>query len=155
MEETASGEAMQTGAGETRDSVDLASGDDLGALVEKLRDGFRAPSGEERALQRVRAVAHLMDDAVEIPGTGYRVGLDPILGVLPVGGDAVSALISCYPIVEAYRLGASRATLAKMLAVVGLDFTVGSIPVLGTLVDALLKANERNLRAIERLVEDH
>jgi len=108
---------------------------------------------EEAALRRVRALAALLDDAVAVPGTNVRVGLDPILGVIPVGGDAAAAVLSLYPILEAHRLDAPPSTLVKMLLFVAIDASVGSIPVLGTLFDAGWKANKRNLRTLERHVE--
>ena len=106
--------------------------------------------GEHPALRRSRKVSHLMDEAVTVPGTDFRVGLDPILGIAPVGGDAVALLLSLYPILEAARLGLPKSTIARMLLNVTLDATVGSIPVLGTLFDAVWKANERNVRLLER-----
>ena len=107
---------------------------------------------EAAALRRARALSGLLDDAVRVPGTDVRFGLDPILGVVPVAGDAVAAVLSLYPVAEAYRLGAPRRTLAKMLAVVGVDAVVGSVPAVGGVFDALWKANERNTRTLERHV---
>lgn len=107
---------------------------------------------EEAALRRARGMSRLLDEAVRIPGTRFRVGLDPILGVVPAGGDAVAAALSLYPVAEAYRLGVSRGTLAKMLALVALDAVVGSIPVIGPVFDAFLKVNEWNVGALERHV---
>lgn len=107
----------------------------------------------EAALGRARFVSNLLDDAVEIPGTNVRVGLDPLLGVISGYGDAVAAAISLYPVVEAYRFGAPRRTLAKMLSLVAVDFALGSVPVLGTVFDAFWKANRWNVRTLERHVE--
>ena len=98
----------------------------------------------------MRSVSELLDQAVAVPGTGFRVGVDPLLSVLPVGGDAAGAAISLYIVAEAARLGVSPETLAKMLLNVGLDATVGSVPVLGTVFDAVYKANVRNVRLAER-----
>jgi hypothetical protein len=118
------------------------------------RDGEAAPGTprEERALRRVRAAGRVLDDAVRVPGTDFRVGLDPLLGALPGAGDAVAAGLSMYPVVEAYRLGASRRTLARMFALVAIDAAGGSVPVLGVVFDALWKANEWNARTLERHV---
>lgn len=102
------------------------------------------------ALRRSGKMSHLLDEAVRIPGTSFRVGVDPILGVLPIGGDTVALLLSLYPVVEAARLGLPRSVLARMLLNVILDAVIGSIPVVGTLFDAAWKANERNLRLMER-----
>jgi hypothetical protein len=108
---------------------------------------------EEATLERVRTVSRLLDDAVRVPGTDFRIGIDPILGVLPVAGDAVAMLLSLYPVLEAYRLGMSRAALAKMLSLVAVDAVVGSVPVLGPVFDAFWKANKWNLRTLERHIE--
>ncbi|WP_276302489.1 DUF4112 domain-containing protein [Halorussus lipolyticus] len=104
---------------------------------------------EPPGMERVRVVADLLDEAIEIPGINYKIGLDPILGILPVGGDAVSAAISLYIVAEGARMGASRDTVLKMLFNIGVDTVIGSIPVLGTLIDAVWKANERNVALLE------
>lgn len=121
-----------------------------------VEDGGELTGGtpEERAaLERVDAFSTLLDGAVRVPGTDFRFGLDPVLGILPGSGDAVAAALSLYPIVEAYRLNAPKSTIAKMLSLVAVDAIVGSVPVLGVLFDAYWKANEWNARALERHVE--
>lgn len=151
MDETASGQTQSA----SEESTSTFSDDEVATLdQETISEAFSSAGGEEAALKRVKLLARLMDDAVEVPGTNFRVGLDPILGILPGAGDAVSALISLYPVVEAYRLGASKTTLLKMLSLVGIDFVTGSVPVLGTIVDAIWKANEWNVNIIEKLVEE-
>lgn len=132
----------------------FAGGEAVSFDLAFVRDALRSAGDEEAALRRVRFLARLLDDAVAVPGTSYRVGLDPILGILPGAGDSVTAALSLYPVVEAVRLGASKEIVAKMLALVAVDLTVGSIPVLGTVFDAFWKANEWNVRTIERLVEE-
>lgn len=102
------------------------------------------------ALSRSRAVSSLLDEAVRVPGTHYRVGIDPLLGLVPVGGDTVALLLSLYPILEAARLRLPPTVLAPMVLNVAVDFVVGSVPVVGTLFDAVWKANERNVRLMER-----
>lgn len=104
-------------------------------------------------MKRVRAVANLLDDAVEVPGTNYSVGLDPILGIVPAGGDATAAAISLYIVLEGANLGLPPEKLAKMLALVGVDAVVGSVPILGTVFDAVWKANQWNVSTIEEHVE--
>ena len=104
---------------------------------------------EPPGMERVRAIADLLDEAIEIPGINYKIGLDPILGILPVGGDAVSAAISLYIVAEGARMGASQDTVLKMLFNIGVDAVIGSVPVLGTIIDAVWKANERNVALLE------
>ncbi|HET7323921.1 MAG TPA: DUF4112 domain-containing protein [Halococcus sp.] len=106
---------------------------------------------ERAALERARRVGTLLDEAIRIPGIGYRVGIDPLIGLLPVSGDAVGAVLSLYIVAEAARLGIPQKTLIRMLVNVGIDTVGGSIPVAGSLLDAVWKANERNVS----LLEDH
>ncbi|NEO90004.1 MAG: DUF4112 domain-containing protein [Moorea sp. SIO3G5] len=101
-------------------------------------------------LKRVRRVSYLLDNAIPIPGTGYRIGLDPIIGLLPGGGDFVGTIISSYIVVEAARLGVSRSTLVEMVLNILLETVSGSIPVLGDLVDAAWKANVKNVELLEK-----
>ena len=105
---------------------------------------------EVAALGRVRKVTRLLDAAFRIPGTDIRIGIDPILSIVPVAGDLAGAVLSLYPVVEAYRLGVSWRTLATMLSLVAVDAVIGSVPVAGSVFDALWRANEWNYRLLER-----
>ena len=107
----------------------------------------------ERAVERSRRVGGLMDEAFTVPGLGYRVGLDPLVGIAPVAGDAVAATTSLYIVAEAVRIGAPVRTLVTMVLLIGIDFLVGSIPVLGTALDAVLKVNKWNASMLESHVE--
>jgi len=101
-------------------------------------------------LRRARRVARLLDEAVEIPVIRRRVGVDAVAGLVPVVGDFLAALLSLVVVWEAFRLGARRRTLARMLLYVVVDFFVGSVPVVGDLLDAAVKLNLRNVRLLER-----
>lgn len=105
------------------------------------------------ALPRLRALSKLFDSSLRIPGTNVRFGIDPILGILPVAGDAVSSLISLYIILEGYRADAPRSVLAKMVALTAVDFITGSIPLVGTMFDAFWKNNEWSVRLLEDYLE--
>lgn len=113
------------------------------------------PSDEAQraALERARSVAHLLDESVKLPVVNYRVGLDPILGILPVAGDTVAAAISLYIVGEAVRADAPLTTVSLMLALTGVDYVCGSVPILGTVFDAVWKSNVWNVRLLERHVE--
>ena len=109
-------------------------------------------SVDEAAVRRMRFVANLLDDSIRVPGTEFRIGIDPILGVVPGAGDAVSAALSAYIVLESARLGVPFSTLLRMIANVTLDFAVGLVPVVGTLFDAVWKANQKNVElAVESL----
>jgi hypothetical protein len=112
------------------------------------------PTVDEAAVRRMEFVSRLLDESVRVPGTEFEVGLDPILGVIPVAGDAVAAGLSLYIVLESARLGVSFTTLLRMLANVAIDVAVGSVPVVGVLFDALWKANVRNVElALEDLAD--
>ena len=109
-------------------------------------------SVDEAAVRRMRFVANLLDDSIRVPGTELRIGIDPILGILPGAGDAVAAALSVYIVLESARLGVPFLTLLRMIANVTLDFAIGSVPVIGTLFDATWKANRKNVElAVESL----
>jgi len=78
------------------------------------------------------------------------LGLDPILGLIPGIGDAAGAVLAAWILVEAFRMGASRATLVRMAGNVALDAGLGVIPVLGDIFDFAWKANLRNVALLER-----
>ena len=105
---------------------------------------------ERSGLERVRALSHLLDNAIAIPGTGYRFGLDPLLGFLPGGGDTLTGLISAYIIWEAALLGLPRSTMLRMAWNILLEVIVGTIPFVGDFFDFAWKANARNVRLLER-----
>lgn len=101
---------------------------------------------DEAAVERMRLVARLLDDSIPVPGTSFKIGIDPIVGVLPVAGDLATGALSLYIVAEAARLGVSYGTLFKMLANVSLDVAGGSVPVIGPVFDATWKANKRNMK---------
>jgi Domain of unknown function (DUF4112) len=106
-----------------------------------------APELEQR-LARLRRVAELLDSAVGIPGTRIRFGLDSIAGLIPGIGDGAAAAVGLWFVWEAAQLGVPKPKLARMLANLGIDFTVGSVPLLGDVFDVVWKANRRNYRII-------
>jgi hypothetical protein len=109
----------------------------------ELREGL------ERKLSRLRGLSRLLDDAVRVPGTDYRVGLDPLIGLIPGGGDLIGGLISTYIVIEAARMGVPRTLLARMGRNILLELGVGTVPLLGDLFDVTWKANARNVALLE------
>ncbi len=109
------------------------------------------PADESKAivLRRLRQLTDVLDNAVAIPGTNYRVGIDPLLGLLPGGGDTLGAILSAYIVLQAAQLGAPRPTLVRMVWNILLDSLVGTIPLLGDLVDVAWKANTKNMALLE------
>jgi hypothetical protein len=95
-------------------------------------------------------LARLLDTAIGVPGTRVRLGLDAVLGLIPGAGDTAAALLSGYIVLTAVKKGAPRAVVLRMLANVGIDTLVGSVPVLGDLFDVAYKSNIRNVELLER-----
>lgn len=105
-------------------------------------------------LDRLRRIARFMDTAVEVPVIGVRVGLDPLLGLLPVAGDVLAAVISGWILVEARRMGAPWGLIGRMLGNVALDLSVGAVPLVGDLFDVLYRANLRNVALLEKHLDE-
>ena len=105
-------------------------------------------------LRRLRDLSHLLDDSIQVPGTEFRVGIEPLIGLLPVVGDGFGLAVSAYVFAVATRTGVPRATLARVAFVLWLDAVVGSVPVLGDLFDAYWKANLRSTRLVEARLAD-
>src|SRR6267378_4836279 len=98
----------------------------------------------------VSKLAYWLDAGIRIPGTSLRFGLDPILGLIPGFGDAAGAILAGWILVEAIRLGASRATMIRIAGNVALDAAVGAVPLIGDIFDFAWKANLRNVAILER-----
>ena len=103
-----------------------------------------------RALDEVELIAWLLDNSIPIPGTGRRVGLDGVIGLVPGVGDLLSAGISVLVVVRAAQFKLPRIVLVRMLANVALDLGIGAIPVLGDAFDLWFKASTRNLDLMRR-----
>jgi len=118
--------------------------------IRPLTDSRREPSPTDGSLDRLRRLAWWLDEGIRVPGTGFRIGLDPILGLVPGLGDSAGALMGVAILAEAARQGVPRITLVRMVANVVLDTALGPVPLLGDVFDAAWKANTRNLRLLER-----
>ena len=107
----------------------------------------------EADLVIVRGIAKVMDEAVTVPGTKFKFGLDSIIGLIPFVGDAGSAAISAYLLRAASRLGVPLVVQLRMLLNIVIDGVIGVIPFVGDVLDVLYKANARNARLILESVE--
>jgi hypothetical protein len=110
-------------------------------------------TGQIARINRLRRISRLLDNAIGIPGTKFRFGLDPILGLLPGGGDTVTGGLSAYIVVEAARMGLPREVLWQMVVNIILDSLAGTIPIVGDLFDLGWKANVRNIALLEKHLE--
>lgn len=110
------------------------------------------PTGKDArppSLQHFERISRLMDSKFEIPGTGIRFGLDPLLSLMPVLGDLITLAISTMLIYTMHNHGASRKVVIKMMLNAGLDTVIGAIPLVGTVFDVFYRANERNVKLLK------
>ncbi|HJU55706.1 MAG TPA: DUF4112 domain-containing protein [Pyrinomonadaceae bacterium] len=101
----------------------------------------------ERSLDRL---SHLLDGLFRIPGTGWRFGLDAIVGLIPGVGDTLTSLASFYILASGVRYRVPKITLLRMGVNIGIDYLVGVIPGVGDLFDFVWKSNEKNMELIRR-----
>jgi hypothetical protein len=99
---------------------------------------------------RIGRVTHILDDLVPIPGTNQKVGVDPVVGLIPVVGDVVGALAGAWVIAEAARFGIPRVALARMVVNLLVDLGLGMIPVVGIVFDVVSRSNAANLELFRR-----
>lgn len=112
----------------------------------------RTLSRSER-LRRLDWIATLLDTAFVVPGTKIRFGFDGLIGLAPGVGDAVTTALSLYIVHQAWRLGAPKPVITRMLANVLLDGVIGAVPVAGDLFDVMWRANKRNVRLLREWVD--
>jgi hypothetical protein len=108
---------------------------------------------DDRALIALRKWAVLLDSAFQLPGTKLRFGLDPLIGLLPGGGDLVTGFFSVMIVLHAVRLRIPKVIIARMVFNSAIDMLTGTVPVLGDLIDFAWKANVRNLGLLERYAQ--
>ena len=128
-----------------------------GMAQRAIRMAPELPLGRDAASvrQRVEAMERLLERSFTLPGTNQPVGLDAIVGLVPVAGDAIGALMGLYLLWEARNLGMSRWQMARMMAHVGLDAAIGAIPFAGLVADFFYRSNTRNLRIIRKHLDRH
>ncbi|OYW46064.1 MAG: hypothetical protein B7Z08_06795 [Sphingomonadales bacterium 32-68-7] len=105
--------------------------------------------------RRIEGLEYTLERLVTVPVIGRKVGLDSILGLIPVGGDLVTAALGAYLVWEARNLGLPRWKLIRMAGNVAFDSALGAIPVAGDLFDFVFRSNSRNLRMLKRHLDKH
>ena len=133
--------------------IDPASKRDKGARPM----GFEVPMGTDPVSirRRIEAMEQLLENSFAIPGVNYRIGLDSIIGLVPVIGDFVAAAMGMYIVWEARNLGMPKWKLWRMSGNVLFDTAVGAIPVVGDAIDFVFKSNTRNLKIVKRHLDKH
>jgi hypothetical protein len=109
-----------------------------------------APVDPARRMQALREWQRFLDSAFRVPGTRFRFGWDPIIGLIPWAGDLLTAVMSCALIMQAHQMRVARVVQLRMLLNVGIDLVVGIVPFVGDVADVFWKSNTKNLALLER-----
>lgn len=104
----------------------------------------------EAVQARISRVTHVLDDLIPVPGTDQKVGIDPVIGLIPGVGDIVAALVGGWVIAEAARFGVPRIVLARMVVNLLVDLAIGLVPIIGDLFDIVSRSNSANLALFRR-----
>lgn len=106
------------------------------------------------AERRLAVVTKILDDLVTVPGTSRRVGVEPVVGLIPGAGDVVSAAVGIWLVVEATRFHLPPSVIGRMVLNTLVDLVVGIVPFAGDLFDFVFKSNTRNLELFRRYASD-
>jgi len=128
------------------------SEEQLKRLAEQLPDVSRDP---QAVRNRVEAMEKVLERAFVIPGINRPIGVDSIVGLIPVVGDIVTAGMGAYSVWEARNLGMSKLQLTRMAANVGIDTALGAIPFAGDVFDFFWRSNTKNLKIIRKHLDKH
>jgi hypothetical protein len=105
---------------------------------------------QERRIAALRHVSRLLDSNYQVPGTSYRFGLDPIIGLVPGIGDLISPLFTIALLWQSHDLNLPHVVQLRMLFNVAIDTVIGIVPVAGDLFDFAWKANDMNMALLDR-----
>jgi hypothetical protein len=119
--------------------------------------GIDPPTGTDpvSVRRRIEAMEQLLERSFRIPGVNYPVGLDSIVGLIPVVGDFVTAAMGAYIVWEARNIGLPKWKLWRMAGNIAFDTAVGAIPIAGDAFDLLFRSNTRNLRIVKKHLDKH
>lgn len=129
----------------TRDIIDVTPGRKSYSTYSTVEDRSRTET-----MESLEKLSSLLDARWTVPGTTFKFGLDPIIGLLPGVGDSLSLALSAYIIMQGSQLGLSRFALARMIGNATLDAIIGVVPLVGDLADFGFKANRRNIDIIKK-----
>lgn len=130
------------------------SADDMAQQFEKIA-GSRLDRDARSVRQRFEIMEQVLENALVIPGTRFRIGLDAMLGIIPVVGDLLAAAMGAWIVWEARNLGLSRWQLLRMSSNVAIDTAIGAVPIVGDAFDVVFRSNSRNLRIIRKHLDKH
>lgn len=113
------------------------------------------PRDTQATRKRIETLEMLLERSIPLPGMDRRIGLDAVLGLVPVVGDVISAALGSYIIWEARNLGLPKWKIWRMVGNLGVDTAIGAIPIAGDAFDVLFRSNSRNLRILKKHLDRH
>ena len=117
--------------------------------VERNMFGMQKKKYSEVEIEEgLETLSTYLDGLFRVPGTGWKFGLDSLIGLIPNVGDTLTSLASFYILIAGVRYGVPKITLLRMAFNIGLDYLVGTIPFIGDAFDFVWKANKQNMELI-------
>ena len=104
---------------------------------------------KEEKLIRLKRLSERLDDTFTIPGTKYKIGIEALIGAVPIIGDLIGGILASYIMYSGMKMGAPPRIITRMAVNIAIDFAIGSIPIIGDLFDLVWKANKKNVELIE------
>lgn len=119
--------------------------------------GIELPTGTDAVSvrKRIEAMEVLLERSFVVPGTNYAIGLDSIVGLVPVVGDFITAAMGAYIVWEARNLGLPKWKLWRMAGNIAFDTAIGAVPVVGDAFDLAFRSNSRNLKIVRKHLDKH
>jgi Domain of unknown function (DUF4112) len=132
----------------------------MAGMAESVSETLVGMAGRDPASvrRRVEAMEKLLEGMITIPGINFRLGLDVILDIIPVGGSVVATIMGAWMAWEARNLGMPRSAIVRMGGNIGFDAFLGiftAIPVIGAIPDLFFRSNTRNLKIIKTWLDKH
>lgn len=125
------------------------------AMIDRLADMAHLERDPAAVRKRVAGMEHLLERLFVVPGINRPVGLDVLIGLVPILGDVAAAALGSWMVWEARNLGMSKFKIARMMGNVGLDFLIGLVPFVGAVPDFFFRSNTRNMRIIKKHLDKH
>ncbi len=119
--------------------------------------GIELPIGTDAVSvrKRIEAMEQLLERSFVLPGTRYPIGLDSVVGLVPVVGDFIAAAMGAYIVWEARNLGLPKWKLWRMAGNVAFDTALGAVPLVGDAFDLVFRSNSRNLKIVKKHLDKH
>ena len=119
--------------------------------------GVEVPAGNDPAsvYRRIQMMEQLMERSMTIPGINYPIGMDAIVGLIPVLGDIFGVAMGAYIVWEARNLGMPKWHVSRMIGNVAIDGVIGFVPLVGDVADFAFRSNSRNLKIVKKYMCKH